>query len=194
MRRSHCRNAMAVSIRISPTIFRNWASRATALFLAFAPKAAGTYLRSACITAVNGASWCAPCMRKAAVGTPVFICRHFLPITPGGGFPERTLVTHVHMQALPANRHFIEALNLKPVIMIRSIPDMLASYLDMLEGGPLLPDNWLNISVPRNYAGLTDSEKADFIIDMMAPWYASYFSTWMDYAFPHAGAHLHADL
>ncbi|MEJ0044141.1 MAG: hypothetical protein WDM81_18865 [Rhizomicrobium sp.] len=32
-----------------------------------------------------------------------------------------------------ANRHFIEALDLKPAIMLRSVPDMLVSYLDMLD-------------------------------------------------------------
>ncbi len=86
------------------------------------------------------------------------------------------------MQALPANRHFIEALDLKPVIMIRAIPDMLASYLDMLDADPVSPDNWLNIRVPENYASRGDPEKADFIVDMFGPWYASYFATWLDYA------------
>jgi hypothetical protein len=86
------------------------------------------------------------------------------------------------MQALPANRYFIEALNLKPVIMLRAIPDMLASYADMLEPDPLSPDNWLNIALPDNYPQLDREAKSDFLVDMMGPWYASYFNTWMDYA------------
>jgi hypothetical protein len=86
------------------------------------------------------------------------------------------------MQALPANRNFIEALDLKPVIMVRSVPDMLLSYLEMVEGEPAAPDNWLNIQIPPAYADWNAEAKADFIIDMLGPWYASYFATWLEYA------------
>ena len=147
--------------------------------LAFAPKAAGTYLRSACVAAVGGAlvrTVHAQGGRDASFYLPTFLLYY------AGGFPARPLITHVHMQALPANRHLIEALGLKPVIMIRSIPDMLASYADMLDGDPLSPDNWLNMRIPENFPSLSDAAKADFIIDMMAPWYVSYFSTWLEYA------------
>ena len=149
------------------------------VLLAFAPKAAGTYLRSAAIVAANGVlvrTCHAQGGRDASFYMPTFV-RYF-----AGGFPRKTLVTHVHMQALPANRHFIEAFDLRPAIMLRAIPDMLTSYADMLDGDPLFPDNWLNLSVPENYAALTDEAKGDFLIDMMGPWYASYFATWLDYA------------
>jgi hypothetical protein len=99
------------------------------------------------------------------------------------GFPARTLVTHVHMQALPANVALIEALDLRPVIMLRAIPDMLASYWDMLEGdNHLSPNNWINLQVPPQFAAMREGEKADFLVQMVAPWYASYFATWLDYA------------
>src|SRR5580700_4943405 len=116
--------------------------------LAFAPKAAGTFLRSACVGAVRGAfvrTVHAQGGRDASFYLPTFLMYY------AGGFPSEPLVTHVHMQALPANRHFIEAFDLKPAVMIRSIPDMLASYADMLEPNPLAPENWLNIQVPQNY-------------------------------------------
>src|SRR5580693_3326800 len=95
------------------------------IVLAFAPKAAGTFLRSACVVAADGAlvrTVHAQGGRDASFYLPTFLAYY------ASGFPARNLVTHVHMQALPANRHFIEALDLKPVIMIRAIPDMLASY------------------------------------------------------------------
>ena len=150
-------------------------SRASVI-LAFAPKAAGTYLRAAAIVATGGQlvrTVHAQGGRDATFYLPTFLLYYSL------GVPARPLVTHVHMQALPANQHFIQALNLKPVLMMRPIPDMLASYLDMLEADPVSPDNWLNIAVPANYAALDEDAKADFIIDTMAPWYASYFSTWV---------------
>lgn len=147
--------------------------------LAFAPKAAGTFLRSAAIEAVDGQlvrTVHAQGGRDASFYLPTFLAYY------SGNFPARTLVTHVHMQALPANQHFITALNLRPAIMLRAIPDMLASYADMLEPDPLSPDNWLNIRLPENYPSLSPEAKGDFLVDMMGPWYASYFATWLDYA------------
>ncbi|HEY2011838.1 MAG TPA: sulfotransferase domain-containing protein [Rhizomicrobium sp.] len=147
--------------------------------LAFPPKAAGTYLRSAAITAVGGQlvrTVHAQGGRDATFYLPTFLLYYT------SGIPARPLVTHVHMQALAANRHFMEALDLRPVVMIRSLPDMLASYLDELEDQPLRPDKWLNIKVPDAYPAFSDEQKADFIIEMMVPWYVSFFSTWLDYA------------
>jgi hypothetical protein len=147
--------------------------------MAFAPKAAGTYLRTAAITAIDGKlvrTVHAQGGRDASFYLPVFLLYYT------AGMPAETLVTHVHMQAFGANRHFIEVFNLKPAIMIRSIPDMLASYADMLEPDPLSHVFWLNTAVPQNYPSLSDEAKADFMVDMMGPWYASYFATWRDYS------------
>ena len=147
--------------------------------LAFAPKAAGTFLRTAAITATGGQlvrTVQAQGGRDAQFYLPTFMLYY------AAGFPACPLVSHVHMQALPANRHFIEALDLKPVIMVRPLPDMLVSYLDMLEDDPLAPEKALNIQIPSGFAAFSDHDKCDFIIDMMAPWYASYFATWLDYA------------
>jgi hypothetical protein len=75
--------------------------------LAFPPKAAGTYLRSAAIAAVEGKlvrTVHAQGGRDASFYLPTFLL-YF-----AAGIPACPLVTHVHMQALAANRHFIEAL------------------------------------------------------------------------------------
>jgi len=148
------------------------------IVLVFPPKAAGTYLRSAAIVASSGAlvrTVYAQGGRDASFYLPTFLLYY------AGGFPARTMVTHVHMQALPANRHFMDALGLKPVIMVRAIPDMLASYWDMLDSD-LSPDNWLNAQVPDHFADMTHQAKGDFLIDMFGPWYASYYASWLDYA------------
>ena len=147
--------------------------------LAFAPKAAGTFLRTAAIDATGGQlvrTVQAQGGRDAQFYLPTFLMYY------AGGIPSRPLVTHVHMQALPANRHFIEALDIKPAIMVRSLPDMLVSYLEMVEDDPAAPQNWLNIQIPQAHAGFNEEAKADFIIDMLGPWYASYFATWLEWA------------
>jgi hypothetical protein len=158
---------------------RGLGRRRPSVILAFPPKAAGTFFRSAAIVAINGQlvrTVHAMGGRDGSFYLPIFILYY------AGNMPDKTMVTHVHMQALPANRHFIEAFNLKPVIMIRSIPDMLASYGDMLEGDPQTSDNWLNVRLPPHFMEMTQEARNDFLIDMFGPWYASYFATWLDYA------------
>lgn len=153
--------------------------RRPSVFLAFPPKCAGTFLRTAAIDAVGGQLTRvvhAQGGRDATPYLPTFI--HYLQ----GGYPPDPLVTHVHMQALPANRHFIEALELKPAIMLRSVPDMLVSYLDMLAAEPASPNHWLNIAIPPAFAAMDDATRADFLIDTVMPWYASYYATWLAYA------------
>ncbi len=85
------------------------------------------------------------------------------------------------MQALAANRHFIEAFGLRPIIMMRSIPDMLASFWDMLEFDPTARAEGLNCQIPDNFVDQSRAQKADFMVDVIAPWYASYFATWKSF-------------
>ncbi len=153
--------------------------RRRSVLLAFPPKCAGTFLRTAAIYAVNGQLTRvvhAQGGRDATPYLPVYI--HYLV----GGFPPDPLVTHVHMQALPANRHFVDAFDLKPVIMLRSVPDMLVSYLDMLAAEPATSNHWLNIAIPPDFAAMDEAVQADFLIDTAMPWYASYYATWLAYA------------
>jgi hypothetical protein len=158
---------------------RRLAKRRRAVILAFAPKAAGTFFRAAAVVAADGQlvrTVHAQGERDAQFYLPTFVAYYLGQIT------ARTLVTHVHMQALAANQKFIEAFDLKPVVMLRSIPDMLASYCDMLEHDASSRGEGLNGRIPRAFPSLTRSEKTDFLVDMLGPWYASYFATWLEYA------------
>jgi Sulfotransferase domain len=149
------------------------------VILAFPPKAAGTYFRTALIAAVGGQLVRvvhAQGGRDATLYLPTFVA-YF-----NGGVSQRTLVSHVHMQALPANVNFLESFGIRPIIMKRSIPDMLASYWDMLMKDPKALQDGLNCRIPENFRAMPDTQKADFMIDIMGPWYASYFATWMEYA------------
>lgn len=143
--------------------------------LTFAPKAAGTYLRTAVACAIDGQlvrTVHAQGGRDAQFYLPTLVAYYH------GGITSRTLVTHVHMQALPGNRHLIEALSLKPVIMLRSVPDMLASFLDMLMADETARLEGLNCTVPTDFLTMPHEARAEYVIDILAPWYASYFATW----------------
>jgi hypothetical protein len=153
--------------------------RRPVLFFAFAPKAAGTFLRSAAIDAVGGSlvrAVHAQGGRDAQLYLPVFI-HYYL-----GGMCEGPMVVHVHMQALAGNRRFLEALGIRPIVMLRPIPDMLASYWDMLTTNAEARAEGLNCPIPAGFAEFSPAQKADFMIDMIAPWYVAYFATWLDYA------------
>ena len=153
-------------------------SRRPMLLLAFAPKCAGTYFRQAAMHAVGGqlVRMChAQGGRDGTLYLPNVIVSCLDDTAP-------VTVTHLHMQALTANRRFIETLGLKPVIMIRNIADMLASFLDMLEVDPVAREEGLNCQIPAHFCDLERGDKLDFMIDVIAPWYASYFATWKDFA------------
>jgi len=155
------------------------ASRKPTVLLAFPPKAAGTFLRSAAIKAIDGQLHRivhAQGGRDAQLYLPALIAYY------AGAFGKAPLVTHVHMQALSANCRFLEALDLKPVVMLRSIPDMLASYWDMLETDAKARLEGLNCLIPPLFPSMPRNDKAGFLIDVLGPWYASYFATWLDYA------------
>jgi hypothetical protein len=147
------------------------------LLLAFAPKAAGTYFRQAAVNALSGQVVRGTHAQGGRDGTPYLPT--FLGCCLDADAP--TTVIHMHMQALPSNRHFIEAFGLKPVIMLRDLADMLASFWDMLESDPVARDEGLNCRVPMNFLELSKAEKAEFLVGFIAPWYASYFATWKAY-------------
>ena len=166
-----------------PSAFRDYLQalgrERPSVLLAFPPKAAGTFLRSAAIAATGGQLVRvvhAQGGRDAQLYLPVFLA-YFR-----GALGDGPLVAHVHLQALPANRHFLEALELRPAIMVRSICDMLASYRDMLEADPVARGEGLNCTIPPEFLDWSARDKGDFLIDVLGPWYAGYYATWLDYA------------
>ncbi len=155
---------------------RGVGARRKAVFLAFAPKAAGTFLRQAVIAATGGdlvRIGHAQGGRDAQLYLPTLL-GYFL-----GGVCKGPLVAHAHMQALPANVRMLDAFGIRPVIMLRNIPDMLASYWDMLDNEPGALENGLNCAIPRRWRDMKAEERGDFMVDMMGPWYASYYATWL---------------
>ncbi|MFZ1989627.1 MAG: hypothetical protein WAW96_07620 [Alphaproteobacteria bacterium] len=148
------------------------------VFLAFGGKCAGTFLRTAIVYALDG-----QLLRLVhAQGG-----RDFQPYMPSflayylGNPKQKVGVTHAHMMALPANCRFIEAFDIRPVIVRRSIPDMLVSFSDMLDVDPIARVNGLNCEVPSDWLKLEQSRKADFVIDVFGPWYVNFFATWKSY-------------
>jgi hypothetical protein len=147
------------------------------LFLAFAPKAAGTFFRQAAMHTIDGELIRVAHAQGGRDGTPhlpnLLSCYLDNDLAP--------IVTHIHMQAFSANLNLLKAFGIRPVIMLRNIPDMLASFWDMLNSDAVARAEGLNCVVPDNFVDLSHAQKADFIIDAIAPWYASYFASWKSF-------------
>ena len=47
---------------------------------------------------------------------------------------------------------------------------------------PKAMEDGLNCRIPESFRLFSDEKKADFMVDILGPWYASYFATWMEYA------------
>jgi hypothetical protein len=152
-------------------------ARRNILLLAFAPKSAGTFFRAAAIYAVEGQLVRFNHALGGRDGRP------YLPTVLACLLDDSAphTVAHLHMQAFTSNRHFLEAFGIRPIVMLRNIPDMLASFLDMFDTDPNARNDGLNCLIPENFLEFDDSKKRDFVIDIIAPWYSSYFATWKKY-------------
>jgi hypothetical protein len=156
---------------------RSMGARRSVLFLAFAPKVAGTFFRQVAMHALGGDLFRTSHAQGGRDGTP------YLPNLLGCYLDKdlRQIIVHIHMQAFAANRNLLSAFGIRPVIMLRNLPDTLASFWDMLENDPVARAQGLNCVVPDNFLELSHAQKAEFVVDIIAPWYASYFATWKSF-------------
>jgi hypothetical protein len=153
-------------------------ARRPILLLAFAPKSAGTYFREAAIRALDGQLVRLVHAQGGRDGA-LYLPSVLFNLLDRDASPP---VGHVHMQALEANVNFIDALGMKPVIMLRDLADMLASFLDMLERDPAARAEGLNCQIPDGFPQMAREKQLDFMVDVIAPWYASYYATWKCFA------------
>jgi hypothetical protein len=156
---------------------RSVGARRSILFLAFAPKVAGTFFRQSAMHAITGDLYRTSHAQGGRDGVP------YLPNLLACYLDKdlREIVVHIHMQAFAANRNLMSAFGIRPVIMLRNIADVLASFWDMLESDPVARAQCLNCVVPDGFVELSRARKADFIVDIIAPWYASYFASWKSF-------------
>lgn len=158
--------------------FSDIASRRKIALFSFPPKCGGTFLRSAAVAALKGQIYRA-CYSQGG-GEMQFYLPVFLWYFCNFDMPQ--MVTHVHMQARMSCRNFIRQFNMKPVTMIRSVPDMLVSCRDMFLNDPNEIRENMMCAVPEVFRIWGPEKQADFMICMLAPWYFSYLSSWITYA------------
>ena len=153
---------------------RGLGARRPVLFLSFAPKVAGTFFRQVAMHVIQADLFRLAHAQGGRDGLPYLpnLLAYYLdPDLP-------PMVVHIHMQALMANRNLLSAFGIRPVIMLRNLPDTLTSFWDMLETDPVARAQCLNCVVPDDFVAMSRALKADFMLDIIAPWYASYFASW----------------
>src|SRR5665213_4207643 len=133
---------------------RSVGARRPILFLAFAPKAAGTFFRQAAAYAIGGDVFRMAHAQGGRDGTPYL--PNLLACYLDKDLPH--LIAHIHMQAFTANRHLLSALGIRPVIMLRNIPDMLTSFWDMLDTDEAARKDGLNCVVPEDFTSFSDAQ------------------------------------
>lgn len=86
-------------------------------------------------------------------------------------------VTQQHCRATDVNLKLMQAFNMRAVVMVRNIHDLVISYYDHLHRQRIrIPSTHLN----EQFYELDTETKLDLIIDMIVPWYISFYASWYD--------------
>ena len=86
-------------------------------------------------------------------------------------------VTQQHCRATDVNLRLLRAFNMRVVVMVRDIHDLVISYFDHLHRQRVrIPSTHLN----DQFYELDTETKVDLIIDMIVPWYISFYASWYD--------------
>jgi len=152
------------------------------VFFAFPPKCGGTFIRDI-VGRVSGAALCRPGHalggRDSTPYLPMFTMHMLSPTGP------KAFMTHAHMIGHHSNIQLLNLFGIKPVVMKRSIPDMLCSYADMLETEGRYPDgsyNWsilCGVHTDPSFLRLDATERLDFFVYHQAPWYIQFYASWL---------------
>lgn len=87
----------------------------------------------------------------------------------------KNTISHQHIRATATNIRLMREFNIQPIILVRSIFDVVASYYDHLHKE--------SIQVPtcffdKNFFSLDSESKYSQIVDMVLPWYFSFYASW----------------
>ena len=121
--------------------------------------------------------------RKLSMGTGFFHETIYLPKLVDS-LATNSVVTQ-HIRANSELRSFIHELDLRIIILVRNIFDVIVSYNDYITKhgwSPIDPDKGSTYpEFCKDYFNFDDSIKFDYIIDMVVPWYISFYASWYNY-------------
>lgn len=192
----HCRFEEAVmcfrkalSIESSPTYYSNLSYALAALgkpgilddyALGMEPKRLGKHLFIACMPK-TGSTF----LKNVISGLTGFKERFFfyahgqnehdLYLPTVLKFANQNTVTQQHSRASHANIQMMQAFQIKPVVLVRNIFDVIMSLLDFYKGGAKI-----NSYHEVDFEKMCDEEMVDLLIDYYLPWYFQFYASWLD--------------
>ena len=85
-------------------------------------------------------------------------------------------VVQQHFKANRPNLDILNRFDIKPVVVVRNIFDLVASIRDHLVKERL--DNLPAVYPTGDFLSFSPSRQLDFVIDMVVPWYITYYVSW----------------
>lgn len=87
-------------------------------------------------------------------------------------------VTQQHTRANQINLDLLAKFRIRPVVLIRKIPDVIVSMRDHLINER--PDNLPGLYPARDFADFDKERQLDFVTSYMGPWLVSFYASWKE--------------
>ncbi|ESQ81343.1 hypothetical protein [Asticcacaulis sp. YBE204] len=164
-------------------VLRNIQTGNRQCLLAFPPKVAGTFLRTALIDLL-GANYDSFLSRGAYANVtllhdlyfPTLLNQHIV-----SGARPGAAVMHLHLNPSRHTTGLIEAFDIPVVIGTRDILDTLVSARDMCNAAP--PDDADSFSaLGAPWHDLTETEQRHMLVHVLPAWYARFYGGWLRYS------------
>jgi hypothetical protein len=151
--------------------------------LAFPPKCGGTFIREV-VGRLSGAGPSPVRLGHALGGRDVSPYLPLLALQMMSPTGPKAFMTHAHMIAYQSNVQLLNLFGMKPVVMKRSIPDMLCSFADMaqtegLKGGAYNSSLLCAVHTDASFLALDAQARLDFLVFHQAPWYFQFYASWL---------------
>ena len=82
-------------------------------------------------------------------------------------------VTQQHCRATGPNVQIMQAFNIRPIVLVRNLPDAMVSLYDFFEQGAIRNTFFGDI-----WPGMNERNKYDLLIDHFVPWYLQFYVSW----------------
>jgi tetratricopeptide (TPR) repeat protein len=82
-------------------------------------------------------------------------------------------ITQQHCRATGPNVQILQAFGIRPVVLIRHLPDIVLSMSDFYDQGAIT-----NTFFSEAWPTLDQTGKYDLVIDHVMPWYAAFYASW----------------
>ncbi len=133
-------------------------------FIAAMPRSASTYLSN---LVVGSTGWPRAALRFSLDGHDQDVD---LPTIRR--FATRSTVTQQHCRATESNLHLLQAFGVRPIVLVRDVPDALLSNAEFRDRGGFAGaerDPWPEID---------PAFRLDVTVDELGPWYLSFYAGW----------------